>query len=312
MRVRRSLLVSVLATTLGCFDSSSSSVPPDGSIAADGESDLEAGADATASDAGHDDSSDAAGAGVRCDGAAGCTGDAQVTCTASSTCSSVKVVFVGWIAGADGGPEEVEVAADQGTPDGGVNGTVVDTASATDPRGASHNLLVGDFVTTDDAGTLASPLEYGNDNNYCDVPDFAGRTNEYYLAPMQGLPVAAAWLQPQCGCGGSCGGPCLDGGTGGACDYESAYYSQTCPNFGGNCVVTPRKLQAIRVVATTTDATCKVCVYRSTVPSASTIGKCVSPGSVLSPADLYELDAGASAPAGALLRLDDGTSCAAY
>jgi len=37
----------------------------------------------------------------------------------------------------------------------------------------------------------------------------------------------------------------VDGGAGGSCDFESEFYSQTCPNFGGNCVITPRRIEAI-------------------------------------------------------------------
>jgi hypothetical protein len=222
------------------------------------------------------------------------------------------VIFGGWIAGADGGPELVQVAVDQGTLDGGANGTVVQTTSATDPALGHENLLVGDFVTTGDGGTLASPLAYANDNNGCDVPDFAGRTNAYYLAPMQGLPVDPSWFSPQCGCGGNCGGACLESGTGGACDYESALYSQTCPNFGYNCVVTPRKIESIQVIATSADATCKVCFYDATSPSASTSLRCVSPGTTLSGTELYGAGVDASASYPRLLRLDDGSSCASY
>lgn len=313
MRALRSLLIALAATCLGCFGSSSSPVAPDASL----ESADDAGIDGASADALDAASGDATlGTGAPEGGGEGGDGghasaDGGVICV-PSTCSSVKVVFVGWIAGADGGPESVELAVDDGTPDGGANGTVLRTATPAD--GGNANQLVGDFITTDDAGTLASPLAYANDNNYCNVPDFAGRTNEYLLASMQGLPVDPTWLAPQCGCGGSCGAACpLDGGPVGACDYDSEFYSQSCPNFGGNCVITPRRIEAIDIVPTTGDPTCKVCLYRSGAPSAATIVHCVSPGTEVSGADLAALSGyAADAGAGALLRLDDGTSCAAY
>jgi hypothetical protein len=312
MRVFRFGLLCVCGTALGCFSSSSSSSGRrDAALGNDGETavpDASVGAPipdssltGTAPDSGL--TSDASDAGAMANV------DASRTCSAS-TCSSVKVIFEGWIAGGDGGPEAVQIAVDQGTPDGGVNGTVVKTASVGAPSPANENLLVGDFVTTGDAGTLLSPLEYAN--NACDVPDFAGRTNAYYLAPMQGLPVDPSWYKPQCGCGGTCGPPCIDGGSGGACDFQSEFYSQTCPNFGGNCVVTPLKIESIQVIATVADTTCKVCLYDSTAPSASTILKCVSPGAVLSGTDLYGTGADASASEPLLLRLDDGSGCASY
>jgi hypothetical protein len=317
MHLNRSLVVSLVlvggSMLAGCFGSSSSPITTPGTASdadADGALDSSTGAspDATIGDAG---SSDATG-----DGGGSATSDSSSDgprgpCPVS-TCAGVEVIFGGWIAGADGGPELVQVAVDQGTLDGGANGTVVQTTSATDPALGHENLLVGDFVTTGDGGTLASPLAYANDNNGCDVPDFAGRTNAYYLAPMQGLPVDPSWFSPQCGCGGNCGGACLESGTGGACDYESALYSQTCPNFGYNCVVTPRKIESIQVIATSADATCKVCFYDATSPSASTSLRCVSPGTTLSGTELYGAGVDASASYPRLLRLDDGSSCASY
>jgi hypothetical protein len=302
-RLRLPFLVLLPAMSIGCFGSSSPPPAPDASLSGDAEGALD-GAGNSPIDATGGDGSQRSSDG----GETNHPADAQATCV-PSTCPSVKVVFVGWIAGADGGPESVQLAVDDGTPDGGPNGTVFKTIALAD--GGAVNRLVGDFVTTDDAGTPASPLAYANDNNACDVPDFGGRANAYYLAPMQGLPVDPTWLAPQCGCGGSCGAPCpADGGAVGACDYESEYYSQTCPNFGGNCVVTPRKIEAIDVVATNADTTCEVCLYRSTTPSASTIVRCVSPGNALSGADLAALSGDGGT--GALLRLDDGTSCASY
>jgi hypothetical protein len=225
----------------------------------------------------------------------------------ASTCPAVKVVFHGWIAGADGGPQAVEIAVDEATGDAGPTPPVVRTTSANDPALGRQNLLVGDFITVDDAGTLASPLAYANDNNGCDVPDFAGRTNEYLLAPVEGLPIDPTWVSPSCGCGGQCGGACLDGGTGGACDFESAYYSQSCPNFGFNCVITPRKIESVDIVAANADSTCEVCFYGSTTANAASILRCASPGMTVTLAELQ----GGSAPLG-LVRLDDGTSCHSY
>ena len=307
MRALRSLLIAFAATCLGCFGSSSLPLTPDASLEGASDAGID-GASADALDAANGDATSGTGAP---EGGGDAKGDGPITCV-PSTCSSVKVVFVGWIAGADGGPESVELAVDDGTPDGGANGTVLRTTTPAD--GSNTNQLVGDFITTDDAGTLASPLAYANDNNYCDVPDFAGRTNEYRLAPMQGLPVDPTWLAPQCGCGATCGVACpLDGGAAGACDYDSEFYSQTCPNFVGNCVITPRRIEAIDIVATSADPTCKVCLYRSTAPSAATIVHCVSPGTEVSGADLAALSSyAADAGVGAILRLDDGTSCAAY
>ncbi len=292
---------------------------PDAAPSADAEGALDstagASSDATILDGAQDASADGGPSGASPDGGlADATSDSNSDarpCTVS-TCTSVKVIFGGWIAGADGGSELVEVAVDQGTPDGGANGTVVKTTSATDPALGHQNLLVGDFVTTDDAGTLASPIEYANDNNACDLPNFAGRTNTYYLAPTQGLPIDPSWFSPQCGCGGNCGGACLDGGTGGACDYENALYSQTCPNFGYNCVLTPRKIESIQVIATSTDNTCEVCLYDAATPSDSAILRCVAPGTTLSGTDLYGPGIDASTGYPRLLLLDDGSHCASY
>jgi hypothetical protein len=308
------LLASSTAAVTGCFSSDSASPPADASIQLDGEGALDATSspDATGRDAApdgpglHDAAADAAAdAGLPGDAGA----DARVC--PPSTCTQVKVIFQGFIPGADGGNAAVEIAVDDATADGGPNATIVRTARAGDPAVGHENVLVGDFVTQSDGG-LASPLQYSNDNNACDVPDFAGRSNEYYLAPMQGLPVDPAWYHPQCGCGGNCGGACVDGGV---CDFESALYSQTCPNFGFNCVMTPRKIEAIVVTGAGadggSDSTCEVCLYASTTPSPATLIRCVAPGATLSSTDLYgTADGGASPPA--LLRLDDGTSCASY
>jgi hypothetical protein len=314
----RWLLVALPFALVGCFgDEAAPNEMPDGALSADAEGSLDASidaGDATILDATLHDSGegqgDAAADGGRADAAVDASFDAP-RCTVS-TCTSAEVVFHSWIAGDDGGPEWVEVAVDQGTPDGGPNGTVIKTASATDPALGHQTLLVGNFVTTDDAGTLASPLEYASDNNACDLPFFAQRMNAYYLAPAQGLPIDPSWFSPQCGCGGGCGGPCLEGGTGGACDYESLSYSQTCPNFGSNCVVTPRKIESIQVIATSADATCEVCLYNAPTPSDSGLLRCIAPGATLSRTDLYGTGGDASTSTPRLLLLDDGSHCASY
>jgi hypothetical protein len=308
----RALALLVPLAAAGCFSSSSSS-PGDSTSAGD-----DASADATVPDSSGsapDGASPSLDGGALCDGGAPCSADAAsppVVCH-PSTCTAVKVVFQGWIVGADGGTQTVEITADTATPDGGTNGTVVRTTSAPDGGLGSENLLVGDFVASADGG-IQSPLLYANDNNYCDVPDFGGRTNEYYLVPLQGLPLDVTLFQPSpCGCGGSCGAPCVDGGGGGSCDFESEFYSQTCPNFGGNCVVTPRKVEAIQVLAVDGDPTCRVCLYGDGAAGASSPIRCVAPGTTLTAADLSAAAADSGTPSvPAMLRLDDGSSCAFY
>jgi hypothetical protein len=220
----------------------------------------------------------------------------------------VEVVFSGWITGADGGNQAVQLAVDEATADGGANAMIRRTTSTSDPALGKENLLVGDFVTVDDAGTVPESPLYANDNNGCDVPDFAGRSNAYFLAPMQGLPIDPTWLGSVCGCGGPCGGYCLDGGASGVCDHVSTYYSQSCPNFGGNCVDTPKKIESIQVVATGSDATCEVCFYDDRGLTTPSVLRCVAPGTTLS---LAELEGDGGQPLGTL-RLDDGTNCASY
>jgi hypothetical protein len=306
MILRRSLALAALLSAAGCFDSSSTAMPagptPD-ATANDGDLDASANGSrdaASGEDAGRDanDLGDA-------------RGDAHVVCPVS-TCAGVEVVFDGWLPDPDGGVDLAALSVDLGAPDGGVNGTVVKTASTTDPRLGHENLLVGDFVTTGDAGALVSPLEYANDNNYCQLPVYATRTNDYYLAPMQGLPIDPTWFTPSCGCGGQCGGACLDGGTGGACDYEDVSYSINCPNFGNACILTPRKIESLQVISTSPDATCKVCLYASTSPDASNLIRCVSPGVTLSYAELTGVSADGGAAYPLLVRLDDGSSCSGY
>ena len=231
----------------GCFSSSNNGSAPDAGGFEGGESDAPAGFDSTTdspvgTDAGGNDADgdapvlpDATGG----DGSGG-GGDAAAEgggpCP-HSTCTGVEVKFIGWITAADGGVVPVEIAVDDATPDGGPNGTIFLTTSATDPAIGNRNALVADFVTGPDGGVQYPPL-YSNDNNACSVPDFAGRTNAYYLVSMQGLPVSPSW-QNACGCGGNCGGACNDAGQGYLCDYENGFYSQSCPNFGFNCVITP-------------------------------------------------------------------------
>jgi hypothetical protein len=286
--------------SVGCFGSSSSKGGTDASFGGD-----DGVGEASVPDTGRDATTSTDGGGTDGGGS-----QPEAGCDVKSTCESVEIKFIGWIQGTDGGPQNVEMAVDDGTPDGGPNGTVVLATSVSDAGLPSTNLLVGDFVTTADGGIAPGPL-YANDNNACDVPDFGGRANAYYLLSMQGLPVSTSW-QTTCGCGGGCGGagPCNDAGTGGLCDYESNFYSQTCPNFGGNCVVTPARIEQIDVIATSSDSTCKVCVYDSTTPSASSVIKCLSPGASIDRSAFVGADGGITYPA--LVRLDDGTSCASY
>jgi hypothetical protein len=62
------------------------------------------------------------------------------------------------------------------------------------------------------------------------------------------------------------------------------------------------------------DTTCRVCLYSGTTPSTTNLIRCNAPGTALTAADLYgshEPEAGSTAfPA--MLRLDDGSSCAFY
>ena len=317
-RIRVATAIGAAAAVLvcGCFGSSNNGSAPDGggldaggsetSVTVDGASDSTVGADATGS---NDGGGDAAVIDATADGSSSGGGDARAEAAACghSTCTGVEVKFIGWITGADGGIEPVEIAVDDATPDGGANGTIYLTTSATDPGIGNRNALVADFVTGSDGGVQYPPL-YASDNNACSVPNFGGRTNAYYLVPMQGLPVSPSW-QNVCGCGGNCGGACDDAGQGYLCDFENGFYSQSCPNFGFNCVITPERIEAIQVLpAQGSDATCKVCVYSSTSPSAATAIKCLSTGATLTKPQLVGGDGGAVFPA--LLRLDDGSSCA--
>ena len=292
-------IVTPIVVVAGCFGSSSGG-PRDAGPDLD-----EPAFDAPSFEAGHDGTvGDGGGHG---DGGAGdAGGDGAVVCT-KSTCTGVEVKFIGWATGNDGGVANCEIAVDDGTPDGGPNGTVVPALSPTDPGIAGRNALVGNFVATD-AGVVM-PLEYTVDNNACNVPDFPDRQNAYYLVSMQGLPIGPSWGQP-CGCGGNCGGACDSDGGPYLCDFEQGFYSQSCPNFGFNCVSTPERIEEIDVIATSADTTCKVCVYDSTDPSQATAIKCVSPGASLQKAAFVGADGGATYPA--LVRLDDGTGCASY
>jgi len=222
----------------------------------------------------------------------------------ASTCSTVKVIFHGLIGGADGGPQDVQLAVD-------VSGKVQRSASASDPTVGHDNVLVGNFITDADGG-LHSPVQYATDNNACGLATYGARVNAYYLAQMKGLPVDPSFYQPQCTCGGQCGAaPCGDSGPP-TCDFENVLQGIACPNFGTTCNMTPRKIQAIETAATSGDLSCKICLYSSTTPSATTLLKCLSPNTTLSAADLYA--AGDAAPVGfpVLLRLDDGSSCGSY
>ncbi len=301
----------------GCFSSSNDGRAPDAGGFDGGENDAPAGFDSTtdsplgtdagANDAGGDapvlpdaTGGDGSGGGDAAEGGGPCP---------HSTCTGVEVKFMGWITAADGGVVPVEIAVDDATPDGGPNGTLFLTTSATDPAIGNRNALVADFVTGPDGGVQYPPL-YGNDNNACTVPDFAGRTNAYYLVSMQGLPVSPSW-QNACGCGGNCGAACNDAGQGYLCDYENGFYSQSCPNFGFNCVITPERIEEIQIWPTQgSDATCKVCIYSSTNPSAATAIKCLSPNTTLTKEQLVGADGGSVFAA--LVRLDDGSGCASY
>ena len=272
--------------------------PPDatGDARADapaGDATVDAGADAPSGDA-----SPSAEAG---DGAA------EAGCP-KSTCTAIEVKFVGWVPGADGGLSTCEIRVDDATPDGG---TVYVTATASDPAAAGRNTLVGNFVTGADGG-LASPLQYANDNNACDVPDFIGRRNAYYLSAGQPLYIQPSYGKP-CSCGGgNCPNACDDAGTGGVCDFTNGFYSQSCPNFGFNCVSTPQRIEQIEAIAANADPTCELCIYESEPTDAGPpqIVKCIAAGKSVSKADLVA-DGGTTAfPA--LVQLDDGTHCAAY
>jgi hypothetical protein len=223
---------------------------------------------------------------------------------ATSTCSSVKVIFHGWVGGADGGPQDAPLAVDTGV-------MAKRSASTSDPSIGQENVLVGNFITGADGG-LQSPVLYATDNNACGLANYGSRTNTYYLAQMKGLSLDPSWYQPQCTCGGQCGGPpCGDSGPP-TCDFENQLTSISCPNFGNTCLMTPRKIQSIETVATSGDLSCKICLYSGPTPSAATLLKCISPNTTLTSTDLYA--PGDAGPAGypVLLRLDDGSSCGSY
>jgi hypothetical protein len=289
-------------------DSGAGGKATDGSARGDTNGGLEAGVPGNGSDGNARDSApDKSVSDVSSESSSNEASDTGQSCPAS-TCTSVQVKFIGWILGSDGGVQRVEVAVDTGTPEGGPNGTIYLTTSATDPNIGNENALVGNFVTDVDAG-VHYPPQYANDNNYCNVPDFGGRSNAYYLRSMKGLPVNPIWQQP-CSCGGYCNAPCDDAGTGGMCDYQVVTYAQSCPNYGYNCVVTPMRIEEIEVLPTSADPTCHVCLYSSATPSSSTLTRCVQPNTTLSMSDLRGSDGSAQFPA--LLRLDDGTSCKSY
>jgi hypothetical protein len=92
-------------------------------------------------------------------------------------------------------------------------------------------------------------------------------------------------------------------------DFTSGFYSQSCPNFGFNCVETPQRIEQIAAIATNADPTCEVCIYSSPSPTPGNLVRCIAAGKSASSAD-FVADGGAAFPA--LVRLDDGTNCAAY
>jgi hypothetical protein len=275
-------------------------VGPDGSsqdAAADVRADGSVG-DATIDTGGDSASSEAS------PGTDGSDGASEAGCP-KSTCASIGVKFIGWVPGTDGGNAACEIRVDDVAPDGG---SVYVTTSANDPAAAGRNALVGNFVTGADGG-LVSPLQYANDNNACDVPDFIGRRNAYYLSLGQPLFIQPLYGKP-CSCGGgNCPNACDDAGTGGLCDFTNGFYSQSCPNFGFNCVETPQRIEQIAAIATNADPTCEVCIYSSPSPTPGNLVRCIAAGKSASKADFVS-DGGAAFPA--LVRLDDGTNCAAY
>jgi hypothetical protein len=203
------------------------------------------------------------------DCATGCdpgTGACRV-CPAS-TCRSVRVVFHGAV---DTKPD-VQLAVD--------DGKLARTSSDMDPLIGMQTLLFGNF--TDDK------KQYTTDNTACGLPNFAARTNVYYLGPSGPLNLVASWF-------------------GNADDFATQNYCQSCPNFGcDNPISTPKRIDKIELLADSGDLTCKVCLYRAGGPSAATLIRCLSPNTSVTGADL----AAANAPA--LLQLDDGQRCANY
>ncbi|HLK39499.1 MAG TPA: hypothetical protein VKU41_22240 [Polyangiaceae bacterium] len=277
-------------------DTATDAAPPDAtgdarSDSSGGDATMDAGADAPSGDA--------------TPSAEGGDGAAEAGCP-KSTCTSIEVKFVGWVPAADGGRATCEIRVDDAAPDGG---TVYLTATANDPAAAGRNTLVGNFVTGADGG-LASPLQYSNDNNACDVPDFIGRRNAYYLSVGQPLFIQPSYGKT-CSCGGgNCPNACDDAGTGGVCDFTNGFYSQSCPNFGFNCVSTPQRIEQIEALATSADPTCELCIYDSTDAAPAHLVKCIAAGKSASKVDLVADGGGMAFPA--LVRLDDGTNCAAY
>jgi hypothetical protein len=91
----------------------------------------------------------------------------------------VKVIFHGWVGGADGGPQDAPLAVDTGT-------MARRSASASDPGIGHENVLLGNFITDADGG-IQSPVLYATDNNACGLANYGLRLNTYYLAQMKGL-----------------------------------------------------------------------------------------------------------------------------
>jgi hypothetical protein len=202
--------------------------------------------------------------------ATGCdeaTGKCRV-CPAS-TCQSVRVIFRGAVASKG----DVALAVD--------NGSVHRTATDSDPMIGQKNVLYGNFTP--------DGKQYTSDNTACGLPDFGARTNVYYLAPLDGLPVASTWYaSPD--------------------PFKEERYCQSCPNYGcDNFISTPKRIEKIEILATSGDLTCKVCLYRSAPASADSLIRCVPPNTTLSGPDL---DAMVNAPG--LIQLDDGMRCGSY
>ena len=198
-----------------------------------------------------------------CDGTTG----ACRMCPAS-TCRSVKVIFHGAV---EGHPD-IQLAVD--------DGKVYKTSADTDPMIGMKNTLFGNF--TDDR------KQYTTDNVACTLPDFARRTNVYYLAPVDSLNVASRWYtSPD--------------------DFKIEVYGQSCPNYGTNDISTPKRIDKIEILAASGDLTCKVCWYKEGAPpSDQTLVRCVPPNTTLSGPDLAPM----TAPA--ILQLDDGKRCGSY
>lgn len=203
------------------------------------------------------------------DCATGCdpgTGACRV-CPAS-TCKSMRVIFHGAV----NMQPDVQLAID--------DGKVARTSNEMDPMIGQQTLLFGNF--TDDH------KQWTTDNTACGLPNYAARTNVYYLAQKAAVAVASSWY-------------------GDAADYADQMYCQSCPNFGcDNSISTPKRIDKIEVLANSGDASCKVCLYRGDSPASATLVRCLGPNTSVTGADLDP----AKAPS--LIQLDDGQQCASY